>query len=334
MPAAGAAILDRFLPAMGGALLLLLASASPLPASASLSDYQAIFLPFRSDDGTLLAAVRKYRRGDQSYLLILDPQRFTLAERPEDLLVPGQGDPEAEAAWRRTPFFHALSRYTSSPFPLQNGGLRRAEHPVPGFFLTADLCPSRKPLDRDFISGTLALPLRRPIPLAFMVSGHWLQRHQADFAWLKTLAESGQLAITWVNHSFSHPYGPQAPLERNFLLARKTDFHQEVLMLEQLLIEQGVFPSPFFRFPGLVSDGELMESLRGLSLIPIGSDAWLAKGETPSQGSIILVHGNGNEPLGIRLLSSFYDRHREAFQRGQTSLLPLRDAFLSSQDPF
>lgn len=313
-------------------MLLLFAAPPPLPAAAALSDYQALFLPFRSDDGTLLAAVRKYRRGDRSCLLVLDPQRFTLAERPEEPLISGQG--EAEEAWRQTPFSHALSRYTSSPFPLQNGGLRRAEHPAPGFFLTADLCPSRKPLDRDFIKATLALPLRRPIPLALMVSGHWLQRHQADFSWLKTLAESGQLAITWVNHSFSHPYDPKAPLESNFLLARKADFRQEVLLLERLLIEQGVFPSPFFRFPGLVSDGELMESLRGLSLIPIGSDAWLAKGETPGQGSIILVHGNGNEPLGIRLLSSFYDHYREAFRRGEASLLPLRDALPSAQGRF
>ena len=69
-----------------------------------------------------------------------------------------------------------------------------------------------------------------------------------------------------------------------------------------LLLENGLIPSPFFRFPGLVADGGLLEKLRQLSLIPIGSDAWLAKGENPANGSFILVHGNGNEPQGVRKL--------------------------------
>ena len=71
---------------------------------------------------------------------------------------------------------------------------------------------------------------------------------------------------------------------------------------EQLLLENGLIPSPFFRFPGLVADGTLLARLRELSLIPLGSNAWLAKGEQPEDGSVILVHGNGNEPRGIELL--------------------------------
>ena len=94
------------------------------------------------------------------------------------------------------------------------------------------------------------------------------------------------------------------------------------------LIENGLLPSPFFRFPGLVSDRKLIEQLRALSLIPIGADAWLAKGETPHPGSIILVHANGNEPEGIRLLLSFYEKQREPFRTKRLTLLPLSDAFL------
>jgi len=62
-------------------------------------------------------------------------------------------------------------------------------------------------------------------------------------------------------------------------------------------------------------------------LIPIGSAAWLAKGETPRAGSLILVHANGNEPEGIRLLQIFFAKQRDSFRRGDTALLPLRDAF-------
>ena len=50
--------------------------------------------------------------------------------------------------------------------------------------------------------------------------------------------------------------------------------------------------------------GRLGEQLDGLGLIPLGSDAWLAKNEWPREGSIVLVHANGNEPLGVRRLMS------------------------------
>jgi hypothetical protein len=33
--------------------------------------------------------------------------------------------------------------------------------------------------------------------------------------------------------------------------------------------------------------------------VPVGSDAWLAKGQRPTEGSIVLVHGNGTEPIGV-----------------------------------
>jgi hypothetical protein len=68
------------------------------------------------------------------------------------------------------------------------------------------------------------------------------------------------------------------------------------------MIGKGLPPSVFFRFPGLVADEKLIKLLAKLSLIPLGADAWLAKGEEPRKGSIILVHGNGNEPPGIARL--------------------------------
>ena len=173
----------------------------------------------------------------------------------------------------------------------------------------------------------MALPQKAPVPLALMISGLWIQKHEDDFVWLKGQIAAGKLAITWVNHSFTHPYDPVAPLEKNFLLMRKTVFTDEVLFLERLLLEQGVTPSPFFRFPGLVSDRQLIENLRNLCLIPVGSDAWLAKGESPQAGSIILVHANGNEPAGMRLLLSFYDKERERFGQGSSALLSLPEAF-------
>ena len=307
-------------------LFLVISPTTELPACAPVTDYQPVFKTFYEANGAVRVAIRRFRRGGENRFLVLDPYRFVLVETVSAtvLSAPAAGD----TPWRETPFYAALQRHTSPPYPLQNHGLRHAEHPVPGFFLTADLCPSKKTLDRRFVEATAALPQERPVPLALMVTGLWIQRHEADFNWLKDQASKGRLSITWVNHSFTHAFDPSAPLERNFLLTPKTDFRQEVLTLEKLLIEQGVTPSPFFRFPGLVSNRESVEKLRDLCLIPIGSDAWLAKGEKAQPGSVILVHGNGNEPEGIRLLLSWYEEQRKTFEQGNAALLPLRDAFL------
>jgi hypothetical protein len=305
--------------------LIVLTAAADVSAAPRISNYHAVFIPFTDETASPLAAIRRYSRGADDRFLVLDPYRFELSERnaAKILAAPLSG----ADAWRETPFSRALARQTAPPYPLQNDGLREGDHPVAGFFLTADLCPAKKPLDRRFFELVAALPLKQPVPVALMVSGLWIQGHSDDLAWLKIQAATGRLAITWVNHSFTHPYDPAAPLERNFLLRPKTDFLDEVLSLERLLLEQGLTPSPFFRFPGLASNQHLVEQLRDLSLIPVGSNAWLAKGESPRPGSIILVHANGNEPGGIKVLAAFFDEHREAFRRGAAALLPLSDAF-------
>ena len=59
-------------------------------------------------------------------------------------------------------------------------------------------------------------------------------------------------------------------------------------------------PSVFFRFPGLVSNRVLFGGVAGFGLITLGSDAWLGKKQWPVAGSIILVHANGREPVGIK----------------------------------
>ena len=305
--------------------LLLFGAIAPHPANASrISDYKAIFIPFYDDDGSILAAVRSYNRGDHLYYLVLDPRRFTFTETAAFKVHSSR--PAGDAEWRETPFSLALIRQTSPPYPLHNDGLRESEHPVPGFFLTVDLCPAAKPLDRVIFEATMALPQKPPVPLAVMISGLWIRRHEADIGWLKDHVAAGRLAITWVNHSFTHHYDSASPLEKDFLLKHKAEFMEEVLSLERLFLEYGLIPSPFFRFPGLVSDRQLIERLRELHLIPVGSNAWLAKGEPPQAGSIILVHANGNEPEGIRLLLSFYDKQRDTFRQGSAALLPLREA--------
>ena len=67
------------------------------------------------------------------------------------------------------------------------------------------------------------------------------------------------------------------------------------------MVSYNIAPSPFFRFPGLVSDQTLIEKLKDFGFIPLGINAWLAKGEKVQDGSFILVQGNSNEKAVIDL---------------------------------
>ena len=204
----------------------------------------------------------------------------------------------------------ALAKSEQQSVQIQDAGIERGLPQDAGINLTADLCPSHRPLDRriftDIIQGFQQV--ERPVPVALSISGIWMRQHQADLDWLKQLQKNHDINITWINHSFNHRVSLKAPLKMNFLLEPGTDINYEVLETEKAMLKNGLLPSVFFRFPGLVSDQQLVYRITDFGLIPIGTDAWLAKGQQPNAGSIVLIHGNGNEPVGvadfIRLLKS------------------------------
>ena len=302
-------------------LLLLLVLPQPVPAGASqearISDYRVLSTPARDASGRVLLAIRSFKSDGVAHLLAVDPASFDSFDLPASALVLS----DAPATYLgSTPFMKALERYDSPPYPLQNGGAIRAGSQVDGVFLTVDLCPSRRPFERELFQLLAGSGKGVPVPVTLAVTGLWLKKHPEELSYLRRESAAGRLAITWMNHSFHHSYDPGVPLARNFVLTPGTDFSAEVLDLEQLLLSRGMVPSPFFRFPGLVSDAATVRRLRELSLIPIGSDAWLAKGESPRKGSFILVHGNGNEPKGVRLLLPM-------LKSGDLHLLPLPEAF-------
>ncbi len=307
------------------AVFLLLAL--PLPMShakvrtGGLTDYRVILQWVHAQSGTRFVAVRRFVRGGSAHFLLVNPQTFESSViRASAVVLDALATPDD---LQETPFGHALLRYTAPPYRLRNFGAIHAMHSVDGLYLTVDLCPTSKPLDRTLFQQMLeerTLPAT-PLPIAVAITGLWMEHHPEDLTWLKEQVRDGNLAITWVNHSYDHPYTPNIPADYNFLLSPGVDFQAQVLRTEVALLERGLVPSPFFRFPGLVSSGELVEQLRGLSLIPIGSDAWLAKGQRAREGSFILVHGNGNEPLGVTRFLRL--RHR----RPDVTLLPLPTAF-------
>ncbi len=310
------------------AILLLLSlslTGSTARAAVKVTSYKNIFKPYYGTDKKILVAIRGFAYGEGKKLLAVDPYTFdTLITDASSADASGEVPPDI---LNSTPFMKALERYSSSDGKLQNSGITRGECDTGGFFLTMDLCPSRKPFDRELFTATTGITPNTPAPVAIAVSGLWIERHKKEFDWIVNEEKAGRLKVTWVNHTYSHPYDPRKPNIENFLLTPGVDLEEEALREEATLIEHGEVPSPFFRFPGLVSSDGLLLKLKGLSLIPIGADAWIAKREAPKDCSIILVHGNGNEPEGIQMLLEFYDKNREGFKKGEKRLLPLRDAF-------
>ena len=140
------------------------------------------------------------------------------------------------------------------------------------------------------------------------------------------IRDSGEAAITWVDHSFHHRFDPALPLAHDFLLEPGTDLEAEILRTGQVMLEHGMVPSVFFRFPGLVSSRALFDRVVAHGLVPIGSDAWLAKGQGPSGGSIVLVHGNGNEPLGVEKFLQLLHAERGNIRDRNWLLLDLRES--------
>ncbi|MXV51086.1 hypothetical protein GS399_08900 [Pedobacter sp. HMF7647] len=80
----------------------------------------------------------------------------------------------------------------------------------------------------------------------------------------------------------------------------------------------------FFRFPGLVSDQQIVDKVLSYGLIPVGSDAWLAKGEQAKTGSIVLIHGNGNEEIGVQDFIQLLKKEQVDIKNKQWLLYDLR----------
>ena len=200
---------------------------------------------------------------------------------------------------------HLLDQASAAPYPLTNDGLT---HQHDGIALTTDLCPSSKAGFERRLYQTLIEHIKTPVPVTLFVSGRWIAHHEEALAQLRRWDLKKKLAITWGNHTGTHPYHPSKPLKHNFALSAGYDLKADTLKLEKMLLERGIIPSVFFRFPGLVSDQKSIESIRELGLITIGSDTWIAKGQKVKKGSIILLHGNKNEPKGVEMFLEILDK--------------------------
>lgn len=246
--------------------------------------------------------LRQFSQNQHSFYFTVSPSSLKTSIIEADSIV------TYSASWETL-----LTRFSNSPYilalradenwskSLQDAGITRFSPSQKGIDLTIDLCPSHLPLDRIVFNDLIRelSKIEKPVPVAISITGKWMNNHARDLKWLDSLQKAGDLNITWINHTFNHFTSKNVPLKENFILEPGTDINSEVLNLEIALLERNMVPSVFFRFPGLVSDKEIFDKIVDFGLIPVGSDAWLAKGQWPKNGSIVLIHANGNEPIGV-----------------------------------
>jgi len=283
--------------------------AEPAPLT-RVRNYRPIFQQCHNAQNQTRLAIRRMNVDAESLLLMVDPSTLATSLEHERCWTCADTNDEAQKDTR----FMGAVQIASEPAlngaapqsPAFNAGLSHSTKD--GSFITGDLCPSRKPLDRDLLELLKTIGPRTPVALA--ISGLWLTRHGADFQWLREQARSGDLEITWVNHSYHHPYVPGRPIADNFLLRPGIDVQAEILDTERLLIANGETPSIFFRFPGLVSDAALMQAVRRDHLVVLGADGWLVFAPPLRPGAILLIHPNGNEHPGLRLFVKLLEKGR------------------------
>jgi hypothetical protein len=280
-------------------------------------------------------ALRRFVRSDTEYVVAVNPSDLSLK-----LL------DAARFKWRECGWQELLDRYRETAYgkailearlavlPIKDAGFNRFLPSQKGIDLTVDLCPSKRPLDRFFFD-TLITALsteETPVPIGISITGSWIKNHTDDLQWLVQLQNQNHIHITWINHSFNHYVMPAKDSSENFLRDKKSDLSEEILGTERLLINKGLIPSIFFRFPGLVSNPEFIVRVVSFGLIPVGSDAWLAKEEVPRNGSIVLVHANGNEPWGLKKFVSLLAEKQDSIKRKAWFLYDLRSSVIQAMD--
>ncbi len=255
-------------------------------------------------DQSLWIGIRELKSNGTKWILLVNPQDLSSHLASESCMNECQ-----DISIEQVPdvYGQALSTAYAQPDPLQNDGITRSRSSRLEYFLTIDLCPSQKHLDYSFFQNLMVHS--RSTPVAIALSGGWMRAHTEDLRWLQELNRKNLLRITWVNHTNTHPYHPGVSIEKNFLLSEGVELTQETLDAEIEFLKNGILPPAFFRFPGLVSNQQKMKELQNLSLIPLGAEAWLGIGNKLKNGSIILVHGNGNEPKGLAEFNRIFEEN-------------------------
>jgi hypothetical protein len=220
----------------------------PAATPASVSKYLPVLQSCEAADGRRAMSIREMTIGGESVALLADAEALTT--RLERLACWTCRD-ASEDELASTRMGRAIAASAEAPGIahrgfLQNAGLTRGAKP--GAFVTGDLCPSPKPLDRAFFTRLAATGPHTPVALA--VSGLWLTYHPKEFRWLADQRDAGALDIVWVDHTYTHPYRRKLPNASNYLLTRGVNPEDEILRTEKLIIADGETPVAVLPLPG------------------------------------------------------------------------------------
>ncbi len=316
-------------------LLILLAIFIPIKEASAqiqtfkaISHYETYYASAKRNTENWLA-FRRFENDGKTWLLLVEPRTLnTKVDEASLYQLKPTTLTEARQLFSNTAYTNALTAAEKQSSTIQDAGIVQAMPKEAGINLTIDLCPSHRVLDRRIFTDVFRefAKVEPHPPVAISVSGLWMKDHEADLNWLKQQELNGHIFITWINHTYNHRVDPKKPLKENFLLEPGTNINYEVLETEKTMLQNGLLPSVFFRFPGLVSDAKLLYEITGFGLIPIGSDAWLAKGQKAIPGSIVLIHGNGNEPIGVNDFISLLKSEQKNVTQKQWLLYDLRES--------
>jgi hypothetical protein len=316
------------------ALFLMIALATNIDAAVI-----EVYAPFYgtaicSDSHDTLLALRKFRsEGMTRYLIVNVGDLSTSVRDSSAMTISPMLWTQIRKRYAATPYCMALADAEAHALSMEDAGITHFLRTQPGIDLTIDLCPSKRPLDRILFADLFAEfgKVERPVPLAISITAVWMKEHPDDLAWLMGLVKSRDIAVTWINHTCHHRVAKDLPIPENFILEKGTDIPSEILCTEKIMLENSLLPSVFFRFPGLVSDAQVFQTVTGYGLIPVGSDAWLAKNQKATSGSIVLVHANGNEPVGIREFIALVQKEQQNISAKRWLLFDLRESTVQEE---
>jgi hypothetical protein len=313
-----------------------------LPAVHAVADYRALHEPrimtaaLAPGDGSALAAGarvlairRLLRDGVDSYLVVDDASfEFAVVEAASFDAASRAADADEATSFD---YLAALAQ-TREAVVCQLGS---SQQPV-RFTLTVDMCQSSRAWELGLFEWLVELSdaTGQAVSVGIALTGLWSIHHPSEFRQLLDWQAAGKLDISWVNHSYRHQLSKDAQGHYHFLTAPSVDLRSAVLDLEVLLVEQGETPSPLFRFPGLTHDARTLGELNDLDLFPLDANGWLAKGEPLEHRSVVLLHGNGNEHVGIEMFFDWADANRPALLSGQATLASPLDALPAAGQPF
>ena len=196
--------------------------------SQNITNYKAEYGSYKIGNQFFIV-LRTFENNKVPYCLVVDPENLsTLLIPSAKLTIVSNSLLELRKQFSQTAYVRAIVNSENNSKNLQDAGITHSIPKERGTNLTIDLCPSHEKLDRivfvDLINEFKKIEM--PVPMAISVSGLWIQKHNADLEWLKTLISKGDLTIDWINHTYSHPTNKSLPLDQNFLLLFEQKFYQ------------------------------------------------------------------------------------------------------------